>query len=257
MNNEFEKAINLLENKDKETYPTFAYSVLNNYIPGQVYMDELKKTVLIGTDSGIFIVGGDEMDKGLDSIFLEIFNSRKNDNKRFTLFSPSKEWDQVINRLFENELRQMHRYSFHFNKDTYSTIKKGKSPNDFIVKRIDEKIITESLEFNESYYNEYWGSVSNFLENGFGYCLLHNDTVVSECTSIFSSSQFAEIDIATKNKYRGMGLAQNVAEIFIEHCIGRNLKPNWDCNVNNFASIKLAERLGFENPMEYSVFVRK
>jgi hypothetical protein len=48
----------------------------------------------------------------------------------------------------------MHRYSFHFNKDTYSTIKKGKLPNDFIVKRIDEKIITESLEFNESYYNE-------------------------------------------------------------------------------------------------------
>ncbi len=257
MNNEFEKAINLLKNKNNETYPTFAYSVLNNYITGQVYMDELNKTVLIGTDSGIFIAGGDEMNTGLDSIFLEIFRSRKNEKKRFTLFSPSKEWDQVINKLFENELRQMHRYSFHFNKDTYSTIKKGKLPKDFIVKRIDEKIITESLEFNESYYNEYWGSVSNFLENGFGYCLLHNDTVVSECTSIFSSSQFAEIDIATKNKYRGMGLAQNVAEIFIEHCIERNLKPNWDCNVNNFASIKLAERLGFENPKEYSVFVRK
>ncbi|MFS0892541.1 GNAT family N-acetyltransferase, partial [Peribacillus frigoritolerans] len=69
MNNEFEKAINLLENKDNETYPTFAYSVLNNYIPGKVYMDELKKIVLIGTDSGIFIVGGDEMNNGLDSIF--------------------------------------------------------------------------------------------------------------------------------------------------------------------------------------------
>ncbi|YCI78741.1 GNAT family N-acetyltransferase [Bacillus sp. R1-10] len=257
MNNEFEKGINFLKKNDKETYPTFAYSVLNNYIPGQVYMDELKKTVLVGTDSGIFVVGGDEMNKGLNSIFLDIYRSRKNDKKRFTLFSPSKEWDQVIIKLFGKELRQLQRYSFHFNKDTYSTIKREKVPKDFIVKRIDEKIITESLEFNESYYNEYWGSVSNFLENGFGYCLLHNDTVVSECTSIFSSSHFAEIDIATQNKYRGMGLAQNVAEIFIEHCIERTLKPNWDCDVNNFASIKLAERLGFENPMEYSVFVRR
>ncbi|QYF83811.1 GNAT family N-acetyltransferase [Brevibacterium sp. PAMC21349] len=257
MNNEFKKAINLLKKKYKETYPTFAYSVLDNYIPGQVYMDELKKTVLIGTDSGIFVVGGDEMNNGLNSVFLEIYRSRKNDKKRFTLFSPSKEWNQVINKLFGKDLRQMHRYSFHFNKDTYSTINKVKVPKDFIVKRIDEKIITESLEFNESYYNEYWGSVSNFLENGFGYCLLHNDTVVSECTAIFSSSQFAEIDIATQNKYRKMGLAQNVAEIFIEHCIERNLKPNWDCDVNNFASIKLAERLGFENPIEYSVFVRR
>ena len=55
--------------------------------------------------------------------------------------------------------------------------------------------------------------------------------------------------ILQRNKYRGMGLAQNVAEIFIGHCIEINLKPNWDCVVNNFASIKLAERLGFENPM--------
>ncbi|MGE7907565.1 GNAT family N-acetyltransferase [Peribacillus sp. NPDC094092] len=257
MNTEFEKVINLLKNNDKETYPTFIYSVLNNYIPGKVYMDELKKAVLVGTDSGIFVVGGDEMNNGLESIFLEVYRSIKNDKKRFTLFSPSKEWDQVINKMLGNELRQMHRYAFHFNKDTYSAVNMEKVPKDFIVKRIDEKIITESLEFNESYYNEYWGSVSNFLENGFGYCLLHNDTVVSECTSIFSSSQFAEIDIATQNKYRGMGLAQNVADIFIEHCIERNLEPNWDCDVNNFASIKLAERLGFENPMEYSVFVRR
>ncbi|MGW6611547.1 GNAT family N-acetyltransferase, partial [Peribacillus butanolivorans] len=109
MNNEFEKVINLLKKNDKETYPTFAYSVLNNYIPGQVYMDELKKTVLVGTDSGIFVVGGDEMNNGLNSIFLEIYRSRKNDKKRFTLFSPSKEWDQVINKLFGKELRQMQR----------------------------------------------------------------------------------------------------------------------------------------------------
>ena len=128
MNNEFEKARNLLENNDNETYPTFAYSVLNNYIPGQVYLDELKKTVIVGTDSGIFVVGGDEMNNGLNSIFLEIYRSRKNEKKRFTLFSPSKEWDQVIDKLFGNELRQIQRYSFHFNKDTYSTIKKEKSP---------------------------------------------------------------------------------------------------------------------------------
>jgi RimJ/RimL family protein N-acetyltransferase len=257
MNKECKKAMKLLENKDKETYPTFAYSILHNYIPGQIYMDELEKTALIGTNSGIFVVAGDEMNNGFQSLLLEIYKSRKNENKRFTLFSPTKEWDQVINKLFETELRQMHRYSFHFNKSTYSAIKKGEVPKEIKVKRIDEKIITKSMEFNESYLNEYWGSVSNFLENGFGYCLLHNDTVVSECISIFTSPQFAEIDIATQNKYRGMGLARNVAVIFIEHCIEKNMKPKWDCDVNNLASIKLAEKLGFENPIEYSVFVRR
>ncbi|MGE7768208.1 GNAT family N-acetyltransferase [Peribacillus sp. NPDC096540] len=31
------------------------------------------------------------------------------------------------------------------------------------------------------YYKEYWGSVSNFSENGFGYWILHKGKVVSEC----------------------------------------------------------------------------
>ncbi|MGW6383977.1 GNAT family N-acetyltransferase [Peribacillus butanolivorans] len=44
--------------------------------------------------------------------------------------------------------------------------------------------LSNSSEFNEDYYEEYWGSVSNFSENGFGYCILHKGKVVSECTSI-------------------------------------------------------------------------
>lgn len=76
-------------------------------------MDESEKTVLIGTDSGIFFVAGDETNNGFHRLFL-VYNSRKNEN---------------------------------------------------------------------SYLNEYWGSVSNFLENGFGYCILHNDIIASECVS--------------------------------------------------------------------------
>jgi hypothetical protein len=43
MNREFKKAMELLKNKGKETYPTFAYSILDNYIPGQIYVDEWRK----------------------------------------------------------------------------------------------------------------------------------------------------------------------------------------------------------------------
>lgn len=257
MSKEFKMAMNILGNSDSESIPTFAFAIIDNHISGKIYMDESEKTVLIGTDSGIFFVAGDETNNGFHRLFLEIYNSRKNENKRFTLFSPSKEWDPVINMLFEKELRQMHRYSFHFNKSKFSKLKKNGVPKEFKVMRIDEKILSKSLEFNESYLNGYWGSVSNFLENGFGYCILHNDIIASECVSIFGSSQIAEIDIATQNKYRGMGLAQNVSEVFIEHCNEKNVKPNWDCDVNNLGSIKLAERLGFENPTKYSVFVRR
>ncbi|MNJ57084.1 GNAT acetyltransferase [compost metagenome] len=119
--------------------------------------------------------------------------------------------------------------------------------------------ITQSLEFNESYILEYWGSISRFLEHGVGYYLLHNDhdTIASECISIFASPHLAEIDITTHPDYRGMGLAQSAAELFIEHCMEHHMMPKWDCDITNVASIKLAAKLGFEDPRQYSIFARK
>ncbi|WP_313893201.1 GNAT family N-acetyltransferase [Psychrobacillus sp.] len=257
MNENLKEVIKLLENNDEEIYPVFAYSILNKYINGQFYLDELEKSLLIRTDSGIFVVAGDEMNKDFYQLLKENYNIRKNANERFTLFSPSQKWDQAINELFGKELKQIYRYSFQFNKGTYSSIKKSEIPKEFTLVEMDEKTITKSIDFNESYFNEYWGSVSKFLENGFGYCLLHSETVVSECTSIFCSPQYAEIDITTQEKYRGMGLGQKVAEIFMERCIEKRINPKWDCDINNVASIKMAERLGFENPIKYSIYVRR
>ncbi|MDQ0220661.1 GNAT family N-acetyltransferase [Peribacillus cavernae] len=79
---------------------------------------------------------------------------------------------------------------------------------------------------------------------------------MSECTSIFSSKQFAEIDIATHKDYRGQGLASVIAKAFIGYSLENKIVPTWDCDVSNKPSIKLAEKLGFVNPVEYSIFVK-
>ena len=99
------------------------------------------------------------------------------------------------------------------------------------------------------------GIVSNFIANGFGYCILHKGKVVSGCTSIFSSLQFSEIDIATHEDYRGQGLASIIAKTFIDHCIENDIMPRWDCDILNNSSIKLAKKLGFKKPVKYSIFV--
>lgn len=257
MNLEYNKVMKLLDNKETVSYPTFAYSIVNQYIPGQIHMDEWQKSALIGTNSGVFVVAGDEKNTDFHQILLDVYESRKLENKRFTLFSPSIEWDNKINMLFGTGLRQMQRYSYQFNQQTYTKAKKSKVPPEFKVKRIDAEIISKSLEFNESYIKDCWGSVSNFLENGFGYCLLHEGNIVSECISIFNSVQYVEVDITTHNDYRGLGLARNVAELFIDHCTENNRIPIWDCDVDNEASKKMAGKLGYERPIEYSIFVKK
>ncbi|OCA90626.1 hypothetical protein A8F94_01740 [Bacillus sp. FJAT-27225] len=254
---EIKQVINLIENDDTGTYPTFAYSVLEKVVHGELYMDDSNKTALIGTDSGIFVGVGEPKSNRFLKLITEIFESRKIENKRFTLFSPSKSWDKVIKKQFKEEVRQIERYSFQFNIDQYSRLFQEEIPNEMNFRKIDKDIINNSQDFNVRYINEYWGSVSNFLKNGVGYCITHNNNLASECISIFSSSQFAEMDIVTQDHFRGIGLAQKVAEKFIIHCIEEKIQPRWDCDIDNIASIKLAEKLGFGNPQKYSLYVRK
>lgn len=251
---DFEKVINVVEGNVK-TVPTFSYSVLNNYISGSVYADsKTPETVLIGTKSGIYFVAGKEDNQKFNDFLFELYCQRKSKKLRFTLFSSTENWDCVINEQFNDDIKQMNRYSF-----IYSNKKQSHDKNlffgDYFIRRINEELITNSSEFNEDYYKEYWGSVSNFIEKGFGYCILHKGKVVSECTSIFSSLQFSEIDIATHEDYRGQGLASIIAKTFIDHCLENDIMPRWDCDILNKSSIKLAEKLGFGNPVKYSIFV--
>ncbi|MED4206182.1 GNAT family N-acetyltransferase [Neobacillus mesonae] len=250
----FNKIINVVEGKAKAV-PTFSYSVLNNYIRGSVYANsETPETVLIGTESGIYFVAGKEDNQEFNEFLFELYCQRKSKNLRFTLFSSSEYWDCVINELFKENIKQLSRYSFVFdNKKQFHD--KNLLANGYFIRRINEELITYSSEFNEDYYKEYWGSVSNFIKNGFGFCILHKGKVVSECTSIFSSLQFSEIDIATHEDYRGQGLASIIAKTFIDHCLENEIIPRWDCDKLNKSSIKLAEKLGFGNPVKYSIFV--
>ncbi|MBM7602962.1 RimJ/RimL family protein N-acetyltransferase [Metabacillus crassostreae] len=235
--------------------PTFALSVLDEYINGTVYADSVNlQTILIGTNSGIYYVFGNESNDQFNKDFIEFYRKRSNDNLRFTLFSANTNWDQALIKHLKNELKQIRRLAFtHKNNVRLHTT--NTSSENFSIKKIDEKTITNSVEFNNDYYKEYWGSVTNFIENGFGFCILHQGKVVSECTSIFSSKSLIEIDIATQSDFQGFGLATKIGKEFINYSSQKNLIPRWDCDVSNRSSINLAEKLGFTNPKEYTVFV--
>ncbi|MBT2573090.1 GNAT family N-acetyltransferase [Bacillus sp. ISL-51] len=93
-----------------------------------------------------------------------------------------------------------------------------------------------------------------FLSHGFGLSAFYHGKPVSECTFIFTGDKRAEMDITTQAGFRGMGLARMTAKAFINHCLTCDLTPGWD--VNNMASVSLAEKLGFNEPATFSVFVK-
>ncbi|WP_251553679.1 hypothetical protein [Neobacillus muris] len=53
------EALKIMKNTSQAVYPTFAYSVIDQYIPGQIYLNNIETSALIGTESGIFTVAGD------------------------------------------------------------------------------------------------------------------------------------------------------------------------------------------------------
>ncbi|HDX9643048.1 TPA: GNAT family N-acetyltransferase [Bacillus mobilis] len=251
---EYRKILPILESNARTT--TFAYAVCDQMIDGEIFANEKLTAGLIRTANGIYYLFGDTDDQNYnEDLFAYLKVALEKTEKRFTLFTSIEEWEIMIEGRFSNVLRNMPRMKFQ--REISEEKKQDANKNTYEVKRIDKSDIERSSEFTEEYYKEYWGSKETFLNGGFGFCIEQDGMIIAECVSIFRGNSFAEIDIATHKAYQGKGLAQAVATRFIEHCMQNDITPCWDCYVDNIPSQKLASKLSFNHPIEYSLFVRK
>ncbi|MBA2176042.1 GNAT family N-acetyltransferase [Halobacillus locisalis] len=233
--------------------PTFVHSVLDGQIVGEIYSNShLVENVFVKTNNGLCFVCGEENHDDFNERLIRQFREHKNEHRRFTLFTASEKWEEMIHTRLDDEVKQYSRFSFEYIEEGKSSLPPEEKNE---VQRIYSSHIHQALEFGGDYYKEYWGSVTRFLEKGFGFCIVSGGKVVSEGTSIFCSDHFAEIDIATSENFRGKGFATDVAKAFINHSVENGLVPRWDCDGSNASSIRLAEKLGFGNPTTYSVFI--
>lgn len=241
--------------------PIFAYAVCDGIIAGSIFVNSTEQpgAGMIATQNGIYHIFGDASHKEFQrQLFSYIQNEVLSTDKRFTLFLSEVGWEDLIHKRFTENLISLDRKKFLFQKDLFENRKAQlQEEHTYKVLKVEEQIVSKSEEFLVEYYEEYWGSVQTFLRHGFGFCALDGEKIVSECTSIFRSNQFAEIDIVTGTSYQGKGLARLVAIRFIEHCIDKGVTPCWDCDSRNVPSQKLASKLGFVDIGEYKVYVRK
>ncbi|WP_017153907.1 GNAT family N-acetyltransferase [Bacillus bingmayongensis] len=253
---EYHKVLSVLE-ENKQT-ATFAYAVCTRIIDGEIFVNERLTAGLIMTANGIYYLFGDTYDQEFQCTLISyIENNVLTTEKRFTLFVSSIDWETIIENHFNDSFRKIPRKKFLFQRDIFEDRKRELDGSTYKVMRIDRNIIGKSTEFTEQYFKEYWGFTEAFLNHGFGFCILQDQKVVAECVSIFRGNSFAEIDIATHPDHQGKGLARLVAIYFIEHCIQNVITPCWDCNIDNISSQKLANKLGFDHPVEYVLYVRK
>jgi RimJ/RimL family protein N-acetyltransferase len=91
-----------------------------------------------------------------------------------------------------------------------------------------------------------WPSEERFYEHGLGIAAIVDQRAVCWCTAEYVSPQRCGIGIATDPAYERRGLATATAAHFVLEAQRRGIAPYWECGSWNVASIRVAEKVGFE-----------
>lgn len=93
-----------------------------------------------------------------------------------------------------------------------------------------------------------WGSADHFFASGFGVVAETNDKrLQAHCISGAIGGGKVELSMKVLPPFQSKGLGDQMGRAFLQRTKRRNLKPVWTCMESNIASVKLAEKLGFQN----------
>jgi GNAT superfamily N-acetyltransferase len=167
----------------------------------------------------------------------------------------SKPWEAALQTSLQAyEVRRYVRNVFDFDVQRYRELHTGwqkRVPTGFTVHRLNAQ-----TALHADGTPEIWGSVENFLEHGFGFCILDESqsdedlAFVGNVQTVFVGNCHAETGVETREAYRRKGLATAVCCAYIDLCLQRGIYPEWGCAYDNEPSERLAFRLGYTNKQE-------
>jgi GNAT superfamily N-acetyltransferase len=95
-----------------------------------------------------------------------------------------------------------------------------------------------------------WPSPERFLEKGFGTAAVLDASIICWCTAEYVSKSQCGIGIEVIDEFQNKGIATATAAHFLKHCLNQNIVAHWECDKDNIGSVRVAEKVGFENPEE-------
>ena len=226
-------------------------AVINRDHPGRVFVDraENPELVLIWTRWGYYYLAGQAFDEGVTESLSELLSqtlipdSVAGGERDLVLIPYPDSWQARVGTILpQRETIKLFRRTFALNQSVPASWcgVHDQLPDGFRLARIDADLVSQIDGLLAT-----WDSIEGFLENGFGFCILDRDVVVSECYTAFVSDGCVEISVSTAPSYRRQGLAFYVAGAFIGHCSKNGMTPNWECWWDNEPSCALAKKLGY------------
>ncbi|SDW07709.1 GNAT family N-acetyltransferase [Paenibacillus sp. CF384] len=235
--------------------PVSAYSVINHTQSGIVFVDnEMDPTCsLIVNSYGVyFLAGSGDNELFMNEVIAYLLNPQNHPNY-YDLYASTSDLLQPISDRLAGKTVLLHRSSFSFDLSKFHNLRNSlhKLPEQFVMRRMDGRLFDKYQHELDSSYQSLWGSSKDFMDHGFGYCIMKDDQFVSVCNAMFVGGGYADIDIVTVDDYQKQGLATLTGVSFIEHCLNYNLIPNYNCDAGNQRSIQLARKLGFIHNHDY------
>lgn len=177
------------------------------------------------------------------------------------IFVPQDErWEAAIESVYRGRAVRGERYAFKKKAESFSLEKLEKAAGavkkqggGFSVSGLDRRSFEEAsrLEWAADWVSQF-GGYEEYEKRGIGVVIRFKDELVAGASSYTVYSGGIEVQIDTREDYRGRGLGEICGAELILRCLKRGLYPSWDAD--NETSARLARRLGYEDAGAYTVY---
>lgn len=233
--------------------PAWVY-VDDTYAPRTAWMWDLQAEMYIAGDLGQI-----ELNRMLSRAIAgrALPHVRARHIPRLTLFYDKPAWEARLGLIFPGlkaERAQQRYHTFAQPKMDWRVAQPAGS--EFC--RLDEALLVRhdlrNIEMVAGWVDSFWRTRADFVNTGFGFCLLRGDAVAGLCLSVFVSGRARELGLEVAPEYRGQGYATAVAARCVAFCAEQSLIPHWRSEEENVPSWRVAEKIGFVNPTKYTVY---
>ena len=174
----------------------------------------------------------------------------------FAILTPqNRDWAEMIENSYP-DAKKVTRYAIR--KDTRFDVNSLKKnllllPDGYELKAIDEELYDKCLaspitaDFVSSFQSK-----AAYLRDGRGVVVVRNGEIVSGASSYTRYREGIEIEVDTVKAERRKHLALIACSALILRCLNEGLYPSWDAQ--NMASVRLAEKLGYQVDHEYAAY---
>jgi RimJ/RimL family protein N-acetyltransferase len=245
---------------DELTINLIITAVFESSSPGCIYVDNTTAPTSAFMDSaeGHFLVG-DADNPAFNAALKElIVNTFFAEEPYIVLECATPDWVATFDIIFQG--RVVHYPRLYYTFDHMKLDWRAALPDGFTMQQVNAAFLEQThlrnMDVVLDAIRSNWNSQAEFFQDGFGFCLINDEAVVSWCMADCASNERCEIGIHTDYAYQKRGLASLTVSATVEHALGRGFTTiGWHCWQHNLASIKVAEKVGFQLQRHYDAYM--